>query len=220
MPFNPEFTPSPVQWGGQQFTDPGALARWLRARGASPAVWAMRHPGAAMGLGMPMPTSIPATPDVQGGPGAMVGPMPPAMGPQHPQVPMPGPMDPQHPQGPFMPEGPAGNAGLPVNRGFPPSAGPPLDISAIVAALRHALQMGPAEQMGQDHRYLPPGPGRPLPKIRRGRKRAIPAGKSKSSPLPPGWKRDPGTGEPVKNLPGGGYMWGNPYLELPDNFGR
>lgn len=70
---NPDFQPRPVNWGGQSFTDPQALARWLIARGASPAIWALRHPGAAAGLGMPMPQGAPAAQGAQAYPSSFQG---------------------------------------------------------------------------------------------------------------------------------------------------
>ena len=100
------------------------------------------------------------------------------------------------------------------------------DPSAAIAALLGALQQvapdrGTFGGYGEGMAAAPPARAtadRSRPRRRKGRIRAIPAGKSKGRPLPPGWRRDPSTGEPIKNLPGGGFMWGNPYLgdSLPD----
>jgi len=170
MAVNPDYIPRPVQWGGQTFSDPQALARWLIARGASPEVWALRHPGAAQGLGMAMPQQMPATPPAQQTAGAPQLPMLPQ--PQHPQGPPPQ-MPGQHPQGPGLP-------------GAGPLGGDASRISAIIQALMAATQ-----QMGSPQ---PPGhPGmQPLQRHKKrgprrgpGHKQAIPAGQDRGPYIHP-----------------------------------
>ena len=39
-----------VNWGGESFSSPPQLRRWLRAHGSSYRVWARHHPGAAARL--------------------------------------------------------------------------------------------------------------------------------------------------------------------------
>ena len=160
---NPDFTPQPVQWGGQTFSDPQALARWLIARGASPEVWALRHPGAARGLGMASPQQMPATPPAQQQGAAPQLPMLPP--PQQPQGPMLPQMPPQHPQG-SMPQMPGQHPQGPGLSGAGPLGGDASRISAIVQALMAAQQQMGSQQM----RPAPPG------RRQRRRIRATPSG--------------------------------------------
>lgn len=136
---NPDYSPSPVHWGGQQFTDPGALARWLRARGASPAIWAIRHPGAAAQLGMPMPQGAPAAPPAQFVPGGFQGP---GVG----QPPQAGPLQPFPPQNVNPPGGMAG-PGMPPPGPMEPVGLPEIQPQGVLEALGGFFRQPPRKRV-------------------------------------------------------------------------
>lgn len=151
---NPDYAPSPVHWGGQQFQDPGALSRWLIARGASPAIWAIRHPAAAAALGMPMPQGAPAAPPAQFVPGGFHGqgvPAPQAPGPMvGPGMPPPptgtAPVGPLQPAiGSIGPVGPGVDPGIMGQMGDESQPGPMAMVPGVLDALRQPSSRVPSE---------------------------------------------------------------------------